>query len=221
MNYCKLVAVSADPPLVCGAYRYGLGASFPFLSDTGSALIDRLGIRDRFESEYPGVAVPHTFVLDWEMRVHRVYNGWYFVGRPTVEELRHDLRELMSRREAWDYDRWEAPERLAAFPPAEAWLEGAPERPGAGAARRRGRVRQFAVDDGYGLIDADDGAEVFLHFSGIPGLGYRTVPPGAHVDFATVTGPTGREMAVDVQVLDAPGEPPGSAYNQKMSGLNR
>src|SRR5947209_3361922 len=33
VNYGKLAAVSADPPLVAAAFRAGLGAQWPFLSD--------------------------------------------------------------------------------------------------------------------------------------------------------------------------------------------
>jgi hypothetical protein len=35
--------------------------------------------------------------------VAKVYNGYWFFGRPTVEELRHDLREVLRRcRPDWD-----------------------------------------------------------------------------------------------------------------------
>ena len=33
INYCKLAVVSVDPPEVNAAFRTGLGANFPFLSD--------------------------------------------------------------------------------------------------------------------------------------------------------------------------------------------
>ena len=41
--------------------------------------------------------------LDTDRTVYKVYNGWWYVGRPTVEELRMDLRALMSRRPDWEY----------------------------------------------------------------------------------------------------------------------
>ncbi len=34
---------------------------------------------------------------------YKIYNGWWFVGRPTSEEIRMDLRALMSRRPDWVY----------------------------------------------------------------------------------------------------------------------
>ena len=35
--------------------------------------------------------------------VHRIYNGYWFWGRPSLDDLWHDLRELMSQtRPDWD-----------------------------------------------------------------------------------------------------------------------
>jgi hypothetical protein len=41
--------------------------------------------------------VPYTFSLLPDLTIHRIYNGWWFVGRPTNEELRQDLRVMMER----------------------------------------------------------------------------------------------------------------------------
>jgi hypothetical protein len=38
--------------------------------------------------------VPFTFALLPDLRIHRIFNGWYFVGRPTPEELRLTIREM-------------------------------------------------------------------------------------------------------------------------------
>jgi len=43
--------------------------------------------------------------------IYKIYNGWWFVGRPTVEELRLDLRAVMSRRPDYTYQRaWDESE---------------------------------------------------------------------------------------------------------------
>ena len=53
--------------------------------------------------------IPYTFVLDAAQKIYKIYNGWWYVGRPTVEELRQDLRALLSRRDDYEYDRaWDA-----------------------------------------------------------------------------------------------------------------
>jgi len=42
-------------------------------------------------------------VLEPGLRVYKIYNGYWFFGRPTVEELRLDLRAVLQRcRPDWD-----------------------------------------------------------------------------------------------------------------------
>lgn len=41
--------------------------------------------------------MPFTFALLPNLEIHRIFNGWYFVGRPTPEELRLTARELIAR----------------------------------------------------------------------------------------------------------------------------
>jgi peroxiredoxin len=105
VNYCRLAVVSTDPVEVTAALRAGLGATFVFLSDHERKAITRL---DVVEQTAPGfrhglVALPYTFSLAPDLTIHRVYNGWWFVGRPTNEELRQDLRAIM-RASRSDYD---------------------------------------------------------------------------------------------------------------------
>jgi hypothetical protein len=58
--------------------------------------------------------IPHTLVLKPGLVVHRIYNGYWFWGRPSVVDLWHDLRDVHREirpdwdlstpglREAWD-----------------------------------------------------------------------------------------------------------------------
>ena len=78
--------------------------------------------------------IPHTLVLKPGLVIHSVYNGYWLWGRPSVEDLRHDLRAVTAEirpdwdlaapglREAWDagdvspfhgWNKW-SPERVAA-----------------------------------------------------------------------------------------------------------
>ncbi len=223
VNYCKLVAISADAPLVAGAYRYGLGASFPLLSDQESRVIDTLGIRDETEGEYPGCAIPTTFVLKPDLTIHKIYNGWFFVGRPTLEELRMDLRAVMSERSNYAYEAYNVDAiKSTVRVPAETWADGIPPLGANGNLIARGAVEWFSVDDGHGIIRRDNGDAVFLHFTGIPGLGYRTVSAGTEVEFELVEGPRGHDCAINLRVLsesdEAWGE--GSLTSGIVSGLN-
>ena len=79
------------------ALRAGLGAGFRFLSDEGLRLTDELGIRETTDKIHGPLPVPFTFALLPDLTIHRVFNGWYFVGRPTPEELRLAIREMMDR----------------------------------------------------------------------------------------------------------------------------
>src|SRR5437667_11126709 len=109
VNYGKLVAVSADPPLVQAAFRAGLGAQLTFLSDEQRTVIKQIDILDETEGEYAYRAQPYTFVLRADLRIFKIYNGWYFVGRPTNEELRHDLRAIMESRADYCYEAYTTP----------------------------------------------------------------------------------------------------------------
>ena len=45
----------------------------------------------------------HTLVLEPSLIVCKLYNGYWFFGRPTLEELRQDLRAVPMRcRPDWD-----------------------------------------------------------------------------------------------------------------------
>jgi peroxiredoxin len=95
INYCHLAVVSVDAPPVCGAMRAGLGASFTFLSDQKRQAITSLGIVDRSDPNHPRIAYPYSFALGPDLAIHKIYDGGWFVGRPTIEELRQDLRAMM------------------------------------------------------------------------------------------------------------------------------
>jgi peroxiredoxin len=98
VNYCHLAVVSTDPPEVSAAFRAGLGASvIAFLSDPDRRAINELGIVEQTAAGFKHglVAVPYTFSLAPDLTIHRVYNGWWYVGRPTLEELRQDFRALL------------------------------------------------------------------------------------------------------------------------------
>jgi hypothetical protein len=47
--------------------------------------------------------IPHTLVLEPGLHVYKIYNGYWFFRRPTVEELRLDPRAVLQRsRPDWD-----------------------------------------------------------------------------------------------------------------------
>jgi CspA family cold shock protein len=47
----------------------------------------------------------------------------------------------------------------------------------------RGQVKWFNEKKGYGFISQEDGDDIFVHFSGIQGEGFRTLREGDEVEF--------------------------------------
>lgn len=97
MSYQRVAAVSVDPPRVLEAFKAGLGARFRFLSDEDRSLTTRLGIGESTDASHGTLPVPFTFALLPDLTIHEIYNGWYFVGRPTPEELRQASRRITDR----------------------------------------------------------------------------------------------------------------------------
>jgi peroxiredoxin len=91
--YTRMVSVSIDPPGELSAFRAGLGARWTFLSDRDRRYMAELGLRETTDTLYRPY-VPTTFTLRPDLTIHGVYNGYWFWGRPTNEDLRQDLRAI-------------------------------------------------------------------------------------------------------------------------------
>lgn len=59
----------------------------------------------------------------------------------------------------------------------------------------KGKVKWFNNQKGYGFIAADDGADVFVHYSAIQIDGYKTLAEGQDVEFDVTEGPKGKQAA--------------------------
>jgi hypothetical protein len=127
VGYCRLVTITTSVPQETLNYRSGVGAEWPFLSDPS-----RVVQRDLDVAEYTDPAhdqmVPHTIVCEPGLIIYKIYNGYWFFGRPTVEELRQDLRAVLMKCH-WDWDltdpdvkaAWERDERNRFYPPEFGW----------------------------------------------------------------------------------------------------
>ena len=91
--YTRMVSVSIDPPGELSAFRAGLGARWTFLSDRDRRYMAELGLRETTDTFYRPY-VPTTFTMRPDLTIHAVYNGYWFWGRPTNEDLRQDLRAI-------------------------------------------------------------------------------------------------------------------------------
>ncbi|MBA2475041.1 MAG: redoxin domain-containing protein [Actinobacteria bacterium] len=117
-EYGRIAVVTVDPPYTNGAFRAGLGASFPFLSDEGRSLAEELDLIELTDAKHRPY-LPLTFVLDSTGRIQRSWCGFWFAGNPTPDELRLALREIT---------RAEQP----SFDPQAVWAAGGAAAPGAG-----------------------------------------------------------------------------------------
>ena len=114
------------------------------------------------------------------------------MGRPTLEELRQDLREIMSSRSDYHYEAHNTPEIKKVRIPQQEWIDGAPPLGENGLQVAHGVVRSFDLAAGVGMIASDvsdDG--VFFNFTAIPGEGYRILKPDTPVKFEVVDGKAG------------------------------
>jgi peroxiredoxin len=94
--YSRMLSASVDPPAVSAAFRAGLGARWTFLSDPDRQVQDQLRLRETTDTVHRPY-LPAVFTLFPDLTIHRAYNGYWFWGRPTLEELRQDMRHISSR----------------------------------------------------------------------------------------------------------------------------
>ena len=59
----------------------------------------------------------------------------------------------------------------------------------------QGTVKWFNESKGYGFITADEGKDVFVHYSAIVGDGFKTLAEGKKVSFEIVNGEKGPQAA--------------------------
>jgi peroxiredoxin len=111
--YTRIVTISTDNILETREFRASVGAQWTFLSDAGRKLQKDLDIQEYTDPHHDPM-VPHTLVLKPGLVIHTLYNGYWFWGRPSIDELWRDLREATREirpdwdlsasglREAWD-----------------------------------------------------------------------------------------------------------------------
>jgi peroxiredoxin len=102
--YARILSISVDPPAVSAAFRAGLGARWTFLSDPERDVQTQLRLRettDTLNDPY----VPAVVVISPDLWIYAAYNGYWYWGRPTQDELVRHLRDV-SRDLRLD---WEAP----------------------------------------------------------------------------------------------------------------
>ncbi len=73
-----------------------------FLCDHERTVQEQLDILETSDMKHRP-HIPYSFTLYPDLTIHRIYNGYWFWGRPTNEDLRQDFRAIsMKIRKDWD-----------------------------------------------------------------------------------------------------------------------
>ena len=119
--YTQIVTISTDNIVETREFRASVGAQWTFLSDAGRKVQKDLDIQE-YTDPYHDPMIPYTLVLKPGLVIHRIYNGYWFWGRPSLDDLWRDLREATREiRPDWDLgapglrEAWEAGDRSRFF----------------------------------------------------------------------------------------------------------
>jgi peroxiredoxin len=122
VGYTRIVTITTDALLLLNEMRDKLGAQWPFLSDPQRKIQQDLDIQE-YTDTHNNPMIPYTFVLEPRLKIFKIYNGYWFWGRPSPEDLRRDLREMYQRiRPDWDLSlpevraAWQRGEKNRFFP---------------------------------------------------------------------------------------------------------
>jgi peroxiredoxin len=100
--YTQVVTIATDNILELNEFRFAVGAQWTFLSDVGRKVQRDLDIQEYTDPHHDPM-IPHTLVLKPGLVIHSVYNGYWYWGRPSIEDLRRDLRDITREiRPDWD-----------------------------------------------------------------------------------------------------------------------
>jgi peroxiredoxin len=119
--YTQIVTISTDNILEANEFRSSVGAQWTFLSDAGRKVQKDLEIQEYTDPHHDPM-IPYTLVLKPGLVIHSIYNGYWYWGRPSIEDLRRDLRDVTRQiRPDWDItkpelrDAWNAGDRSSFF----------------------------------------------------------------------------------------------------------
>jgi peroxiredoxin len=100
--YTGIVTITTDEHRTLQEFRASIGAEWTFLSDVKRTIQKDLEIQEYTDPENDPM-IPHTLVLAPGLVIFRIYNGYWFWGRPSVVELWQDLRAVTRQiRPDWD-----------------------------------------------------------------------------------------------------------------------
>src|SRR5256714_6447086 len=100
--YTQIATIAADDDHKLKEFRASVGAQWTFLSDPGRVVQKDLDIQEYTDPENDPM-IPHTLVLKPGLVIHSIYNGYWYWGRPSIDDLHRDLRAATREiRPDWD-----------------------------------------------------------------------------------------------------------------------
>ena len=114
--YTQIATIATDDHHTLQEFRASVGAQWAFLSDPERKVQKDLEIQEYTDPRHDPM-LPYSFILEPQRVIYKIYNGYWFWGRPSPEDLRHDLRAVFQKvrpdwdpaapglRENWDGDR--------------------------------------------------------------------------------------------------------------------
>ena len=100
--YCRLVTISTDNITETNEYRTWSRRplAVPLRRRAHGPKRSR---HRRIHRSRHNPMIPHVIVLEPGLVIYKIYNGYWFFGRPTLEDLRQDLRAVTKKcRPDWD-----------------------------------------------------------------------------------------------------------------------
>ncbi|HEX6507380.1 MAG TPA: redoxin domain-containing protein [Chloroflexota bacterium] len=120
--YTSIVTITTDNALALNEFRSSVGAQWTFLSDAGRKVQRDLQIQE-YTDPHNDPMIPYTLVLEPDLVIYTIYNGYWFWGRPSTTDLWRDLREVTRKiRPDWIIttpglrEAWESGDRKQFFP---------------------------------------------------------------------------------------------------------
>ena len=157
--YTQIATISTDDHHTLQEFRASVGAQWTFLSDPDRTVQKDLDIQEYTDPEHNPM-IPHTLVLKPGLVIHRIYNGYWFWGRPSVVDLWHERAVTSEIRPDWDLsspglrEAWNRG-RLLALPRVEQRYESGPGWTEGGALTANHELG-LGMESPHGLGDPDD-----------------------------------------------------------------
>lgn len=122
VGYATMVSITTDNFMGINELRQGVNAQWPFLYDEKRIIQKDLEVQEYTDPMHDPM-IPYTFVLEPGLKIFKIYNGYWYWGRPTTHELHMDLRQITEKiRVDWKIDtpemrkKWEKGDTSEFFP---------------------------------------------------------------------------------------------------------